>query len=222
MGWRDRLSLTRTRLRNRALRYANHGWEVTPGARLDRGRFECGRPGCPTTGCHPALEHWEQAASNDATQIAAWWRRHPHAVLLATGHGFDVLEVPAHLGLWVLGAARLHARLAGPGNSQVRGPVAVTPNGRWMFLVRPGGPLRPEFDGSLDVVRHGRGSWIPAPPTVLPEGPVRWVVAPEETRWQLPDSYVVQGMLINARNTSPRHLTTSRLPRPLPRLNRAT
>jgi hypothetical protein len=154
--------------------------------------------------------------------VAAWWRREPHAVLLATGHGFDVLEVPAHLGLWVLGAARLHTRLAGPGRSQVRGPVAVTPTGRWMFLVRPGEPLRPELDDSLDVVRHGRGSWVPAPPTVLPEGPVRWAVAPEETRWQFPDSHVVQGMLIDARNKSLRHLATARLSRPAPRLHRAT
>ncbi|SDZ04614.1 Bifunctional DNA primase/polymerase, N-terminal [Micromonospora pattaloongensis] len=221
MGWSERSPLVRARLRNRALRYADHGWEVTPGACLSRGRFVCGRPGCPTIGCHPALERWEQAATRDPRQVAAWWQRHPHAVLLATGRAFDVLDVPTHLGLWVLGAARLHARIAGSDRGRVRGPVAVTPTGRWMFLVRPGDPLRPELADSLDVVRHGRGSWVPAPPTVLPEGPVRWVVAPEETRWQLPASYAVQDMVVDARTTSPRHLMTARAPRPLPRLHRA-
>jgi hypothetical protein len=206
--------LDRSRLRHAALRYAEHGWDVTPGACLAGGRFACARPGCPTMGCHPALEQWEDTATSDHGQVLAWWRRQPHAVLLPTGRAFDVLEVPAHLGLRVLGAARLHAGVVGPGRGQVRGPVAVTPTGRWMFLVRPGDPLRPELDDSLDVVRHGPGSWIPAPPTRLPEGPVRWAASPEETRWRLPDSYAVQGMLVDA-------LGAVRLPRQTSTLRRA-
>ncbi|MEH1127489.1 bifunctional DNA primase/polymerase [Micromonospora sp. CPCC 206061] len=192
------LTLDRTRLRRAAMRYAEHGWDVTPGACFAGERFDCARPGCPTMGCHPALERWEEAASADCAQVAAWWRQQPHAVLLPTGRAFDVLEVSAHLGLRVLGAARLYAGVVGPGRGQVRGPVAVTPTGRWMFLVRPGDPLRPELDDSLVVVRHGPGSWIPAPPTRLPEGPVRWSVSPQETCWLLPDSYAVQGMLVDA------------------------
>jgi Bifunctional DNA primase/polymerase, N-terminal len=190
--------LDRSRLRHTALRYAAHGWDVTPGAYLTGDRFDCARPGCPTTGCHPALERWEEAATCDSAKIGEWWRRAPRAVLLPTGRAFDVLEVPAHLGLSVLGAARPHASVVGPGRGQVRGPVAVTPTGRWMFLVRPGDPLRPELDECLDVVRHGAGSWIPAPPSRLPEGPVRWSVSPEVTRWRLPDAYAVQAMLVDA------------------------
>src|ERR671914_357493 len=93
----------RQRLRRAALRLAAHGWPVTPGAclRADRvpaarrprtRRFDCGRPGCPTTTCHPALDGWEQAASQDRTRVADWWRYAPHSVLLATGVTFDVLE----------------------------------------------------------------------------------------------------------------------------------
>ncbi|HEY0697462.1 MAG TPA: DNA primase, partial [Micromonospora sp.] len=52
-------SLDRARLRRVAMRYAGHGWDVTPGACLARDRFVCGRAGCPTTGCHPALEDWQ-------------------------------------------------------------------------------------------------------------------------------------------------------------------
>lgn len=211
-------SLERVRLRRVAVRYAMHGWEVTPGAFLARHRFVCGRAGCPTTGCHPALEEWEGAASADPVRVAAWWRVRPHAVLLATGHTFDVLEVPAYLGQHVLEASRPHPGVTIPGHDQVRGPVALTPGGRWMFLVRPGDPLRPELDQCLYVVRHGPGSWIPAPPTRLPEGTVRWVVPPEEARWQFPDSYAVQELMVDALQAHvPAHpvaLLPGRLPAP--------
>src|SRR4051794_29219652 len=107
--------LDRLRLRRAALRYAAHGWPVTPGAWLSGHRFACGRPGCPIMTCHPALESWEDSASTDPGRVAEWWRRRPHSVLLATGWKFDALEVPAALGLRVLGAARLHGSLLGDG-----------------------------------------------------------------------------------------------------------
>ena len=78
--------------------------QVTPGACLARSRFVCGRAGCPTVGCHPALEDWEHGASADPARVATWWRDRPHGVLLPTGRAFDVLEVPAHLGRRVLDA----------------------------------------------------------------------------------------------------------------------
>lgn len=186
------------RLRRAALRYSAHGWDVTPGACLSGDRFHCHRPGCPTVGCHPALERWEEAATSDAGRIGDWWSALPHTVLLATGRAFDVLEVPAHLGLRVLGLARLHGHVLGPGRLPLGGPLAVTPTGRWMFLVKPGDRLRPELDGQLDVLHHGPGSWVPAPPTRLPEGRVRWAVTPDEVRWRLPDSYAVQALLVDA------------------------
>ena len=190
--------LDRVRLRRAALRYAAHGWPVTPGACLDVHRFDCGRPGCPIMACHPAMESWEDEASADAVRVNAWWRRRPHTVLLATGWKFDVLEVPAALGLRALGAARLHADIRGLEHEDARGPVAVTPSGRWMFLVRPGAPLRSELDSCLDVVRHGRGSWIPAAPSRMPDGPVRWATSPDRAGWRLPGSATVQAMLVDA------------------------
>jgi hypothetical protein len=220
--------LDRVRLRRIAVRYAAHGWEVTPGACLAQQRFVCGRAGCPTKGCHPALEDWEQAATTDPARIANWWQHRPHALLLATGRAFDVIEVPAYLGRHVLDAIRPDPRPTGParsvrdgrshgrGRGRSRAPVAVTPAGRWMFLVRPGDPLRPELDQCLYVVRHGLGSWIPAPPTRLPEGPVRWAVSPEETRWQLPESYAMQGLLIDALRALSPGLPSSVLPGQLP------
>jgi hypothetical protein len=203
MRWNNRpfvppAFVDRVRLRRAALRYIEHGWAVIPGACLAGSRFVCGRAGCPIMGCHPAAENWQESVSTDVARVAMWWRRRPYTVLLATGIEFDVLEVPAGLGLRALGAARLHAGVAGPERSTVRGPVAVGPTGRWMFLVRPGGVLCPELENCLDVVRHGPGSWIPAAPSRMPEGLVRWAVPPEQTLWRLPDSGAVQGMLVDA------------------------
>jgi hypothetical protein len=179
----------------------------TAGARLTGHRFACGRPDCSIMACHPALESWEDAASTDAGRVHGWWRHRAHSVLLPTGGAFDVLEVPAALGLRVLDSERTDAR----------GPVAVTAAGRWMFLVRPGVPLRSELEHRLDVVRHGRGSWIPAAPSRMPEGPVRWAVPPERTQWRLPDAETVQTLLAEAlgtapaaRPTVPRQLSTAR------------
>jgi hypothetical protein len=179
--------LARLRLRRAALRLAARGWPVTPGASLRAGRFDCGRPGCPTTTCHPALDGWEQAASRDRVRVEEWWRYAPHSLLLATGVAFDVLEVSAPLGALAVASPRWR----GP----VRGPVATVPTGRWMFLVTPGRLLLPELSGRLDVVRHARSSWVPAPPTRLVEGPVRWTVPPAEVDWRLPDGHEVQRLL---------------------------
>jgi hypothetical protein len=225
----------RVRLRRTALRYATHGWPVTPGACLAGSRFVCGRPGCTIMGCHPALEDWEHSASAEVSTVAAWWRRRPHSVLLATGVAFDVLEAPQPLALRTLAAARLRANVTGrPDHSRLdgaecgrrgahpagrrrrpdavpapaagltpagqgRGPVAVNTAGSWLFLVRPGTSLRPEL--ARNVVRHGHGSWIPAPPTRTPVGRMRWVVSPEQTQWRLPASAVVQQMLVDALGT---------------------
>lgn len=207
--------LDRVRLRRVAVRYAGRGWDVTPGACLaPRNRFVCGRAGCRTTGCHPALENWQESATADPARVATWWRVRPHAVLLATGRAFDALEVPAYLGQHLLDATRPQPGVTQPDSERARGPVAAVPGGRWMFLVRPGEPLRPELEQCRYVVLHGTGSWIPAPPTRLPEGTVRWKVPPEETRWLLPDPYRLQALLVDALYALALALPTPQLPVP--------
>jgi Bifunctional DNA primase/polymerase, N-terminal len=191
-------AIRRIRLGRAAARYAAHGWPVTPGAYRAGSRFSCGRAGCPTVSCHPVFEQWAAAASHHPATVAAWWRDTPYTVLLATGRAFDVLEVPAYLGATALDG---------------HGPVAVSPTGRWMFLVLPGQPLRPELAERLDVVRHGWGSWLPAPPTRLLEGPVRWAVPPHRTGWRLPDPYRVQQGLVEA--VSALHPAPAAQPSPL-------
>jgi hypothetical protein len=176
-------TIDRNRLRRAAVRLAAHGWDVVPGAVLVGDRFRCGETGCPTVACHPARARWEGTALRDPAAVAACWARLPHAILLATGRAFDVLEVPAVLGTSAAG-------------DEPRGPVAMTGAGRWMFLVRPGAALRRELAHRPDVVLHGEGSWVPAPPTQTLEGRVRWLVDPEEMSWELPEPRAVQARLV--------------------------
>ncbi|MBN1171845.1 MAG: bifunctional DNA primase/polymerase [Micromonosporaceae bacterium] len=178
-----------TVLARSAARYASHGWDVVPGASFTGQRFECGQLGCPTVDCHPAIDSWEVNAAHDPGTVAAWWRDAPYTVLLATGRMFDVLEVPAALGRPVL------ERLP---RGAIGGPVAVTPNHRWMFLVRPGCPLADRLAGRADVILHGRGSWVPAPPTRYPQGRVRWRLHPRLVGYRLADPLLVQSLVIAA------------------------
>lgn len=169
-------------LRRAAQRYADRGWRVVPGAFLIGDRYVCG-PLCPTVSCHPAVDHWENVASADLSDVDSWWDTMPFSVLLATGYAFDVIETPARIGI--------------PAAARTAGPIAVTPTGRWMFLVRPGESLRPELAARLDVVLHGQGSWIPAPPTRTPLGRVRWERSPAAAGWRLPDPYRTQQALLD-------------------------
>jgi hypothetical protein len=171
----------RSVLRRAALRYAEHGWQVIPGAVLINERYVCG-PLCPTIAVHPAVDQWETAASSESSDVDGWWRNAPYSVLLATGGAFDVIDVPALVGA----AALRRIRTA---------PVAVNPDGRWMFLVAPGSALRPELSAQHDVVLHGRGSWIPAPPTRTPAGKVHWEVHPGDVGWRVPESHALQQIL---------------------------
>jgi Bifunctional DNA primase/polymerase, N-terminal len=172
----------RASLRRAAVRYAGHGWPVVPGAELVGGRYVCGAL-CPTVACHPAFAGWERLASVSKSTVEGWWRAGAFSVLLATGLAFDVLELAAWPDEHVLDAART-------------GPVLRAPTGGAMFLLRTGGPLDPELAARADVVLHGAGSWIAVPPTRTPAGRLRWIVAPQQCSWRLPDPEPLQRRLL--------------------------
>lgn len=190
----------RHRLQRAAQQYADHSWPVVPGARLRGDRFACDQLGCPTVTCHPALADWQDSASLDPARIAGWWQQSNYGVLLATGHSFDVLEVAGPMG-W---------RLA----REAHGPIAVAPTVRWMFLVRAGAEFLPALAEHQSVVLHRAGSWIPAPPTPLPTGTVRWHARPSQFGWRPADPLAVQRAAV-------RLLRDDRQPRTVWQLNRA-
>jgi hypothetical protein len=170
--------LLRMRLRRAAHRFSTHGWTVTPGSYFNGERMACDRPTCWASSCHPLLP--DLSLDHDDQD---WWRERPHSVLLPTGGIFDAIEVPALLGSAVRGTI---------------GPVIILPSSRWVFLVTAGSGLRPELAHRTDIVLHAAGSWIPAPPTVLPEGQVRWYLSPSQVKWHLPEAPVAQESLLSA------------------------
>lgn len=175
-------------LRRAALRYARAGWPVVPGtfARAVAGSHACERVGCLARGVHPAVAEWATVATLDPARIARWWARVGYAIVLPTGRAFDVVEVHADFG-----AAVRHLLAGADGRSGT--PIAVTSCGRWYVLVRPGEPLRPELADR--VVLHGAGSWVPAPPSLLPTGQVRWLIPPRAVNWEPADARDVQDAL---------------------------
>lgn len=198
-----------SRARRAALRYAEHGWPVVPGAFETRaGRFDCGILGCRTIACHPALPDWQTRASTDPETLRTWWRSNPYTVLLATGHAFDILEVPFAIGRLAAGAATAAGRTA-------RGPLAVAPAGRWMFWVRPGHALLPELAEQADVVLHGPGSWVPAPPSEQTGGRVRWEIQPDVHDHRPAEPYAVQALMVAGLHTRRSRRTTARPPMPV-------
>lgn len=175
-----RQNILRIRLRHAAQSFAHKGWAVTPGGYFNGHRMACDLPTCWATSCHPLLTEWEAPI---AIPLSGWWHDKPHSVLLPTGRAFDAIEVPALVGSCVRGTG---------------GPVIITPNGHWIFLVSPGAQLRTELAERSDIVHHGAGSWVPAPPTVLPEGTVRWHLSPRQVGWHLPGAPETQKMLLDA------------------------
>ncbi|MEV0570253.1 bifunctional DNA primase/polymerase [Dactylosporangium sp. NPDC050588] len=196
-------SWERAKLRKAAVRYAEHGWHVLPGAYLvgqhagrhaRERRFDCGQPGCRTVACHPTAN----TPSRSPAAVAEWWRVHPYSVLFPTGYAFDVLEVPGALG---------RAALLGDGFVAARGPVMVArqkdQGDRWSFLVLPGHGLLPELAQQPGVVLHGQGSWVPAAPSPQFGGRVRWELSPESHGWRPAEPYAVQALMLDAIGAGP-------------------
>lgn len=174
---RDLRGLLRERLAAADREYATLGWPTVLGHRplADRWLCSCGDPACAVPGGHPASPRWQQEVTVDAEVAARRRTRHPEAnILLATGYGVDVLEVPAPAG-----AIALHEMecIAGA----LLGPVAVNAS-RYLFFLRrqPDGPHRPPNEATsasasarrreFTVLWHARESYVLVPPSMLPDG----------------------------------------------------
>jgi hypothetical protein len=184
------------------------GWDVMPGAGARRALGQAG-PGCscqnadcPAPGAHPLDPGRVIPAGTPLERaLAAWaeaWAHCPGAtVLLPTGRGFDVIEVPAAAGRCAL--LRLE-RMGLP-----LGPVALAPHGRAWFLVAPGAAAelpellyRTGWDGAaLDLRGLGPGGHITAPPSDHGgRGQVRWLRPPGlETAADPPQARLLLGTL---------------------------
>jgi hypothetical protein len=183
-----------------AVTYAeDRHWEVSPGAWLleDDGppRCSCGDLACPMPGAHPATRDWTRRASSGPGVVRRWWTENPQAsILLPTGRSFDAIDVPEVAGCLAL------ARMERMGLQL--GPVLAMPGGpgrgrRLVFLVLPGAlPKLPDMlrrlgwgPGRLDLVGHGEGGWIVAPPTRIGAlGYAQWAREPTTMNRWLPEA----------------------------------
>jgi Bifunctional DNA primase/polymerase, N-terminal len=192
-----------------AIRFAAMGWPVCAGAFVP-GRPQrsaelrscsCDRIGCPSPGAHPLSPAWQLLASADPELVARWWLATPEAnVLLVTGRVFDVLDVPAEVGMTVL--SRLD-----PSDPR-SGPVAIGAGNRAHFFVATRGApadesewwschldCEPEEVADVTGLRwHCRDSYVLAPPSRHhSSGVARWLRDP--AAYPLPDGVRVLEML---------------------------
>jgi hypothetical protein len=91
----------------------------------------CRDPGCGQIGKHPLgtlVPHGVKDATCNRARILAWWTRHPQANIgLATGHGFDVLDVDGPEG------AHAIQELAATHGLHSSGPLVRTGGGGWHY-----------------------------------------------------------------------------------------
>ncbi|MGH3326766.1 MAG: bifunctional DNA primase/polymerase [Streptomycetales bacterium] len=209
---------TRERQRNRtallsaALWYSQElDWPVAPGTRVERSGWwaacSCGDPDCPAPGGHPADEWWHYQATTRSDTIQWWWSRHPDsAIILPTGHAFDVMDVPERAGRRACAYLdRVGARV---------GPVAMSASGRCQFLVAPGSadstPAGLETLGSsraeLDLRCHGDGDYIagsPLEPMSVQAG--RWERPPLVDERLPPGERILEALVDTGRLAAPPH-----------------
>ena len=196
-----------------AVRYAALGWPVCVGAHTPSHAerpdgflrsCSCDRLGCPSPGSHPVSPAWQSVASADPDLVAHWWAATPAAnVILPTGRMFDVLDVPAGVGVSALSTME---------RTGVRpGPVAISSGGRAHFFVRSRGAPADEFEWwscHLDCLPeevadvaglrwHCRDSYVLAPPSRSATGPqARWLRDP--AAYELPDGVRLLEVLADA------------------------
>ncbi len=196
-----------------AVRYAALGWPVCPGAyppgHADRPEgfqrsCSCDRLGCPSPGSHPVSPAWQSVASDDPEVVAGWWETTPAAnVILPTGRVFDVLDVPAEVGIPALATME---------RTGVRpGPVAMSAGGRAYFFVRSRGApadenewwschldCLPEQIADVAGLRwHCRDSYVLAPPSrTTASRQARWLRDP--AAYELPDGVRLLEVLADA------------------------
>jgi Bifunctional DNA primase/polymerase, N-terminal len=193
--------------------YAAMGWPVCAGAyppgRPQRGgdarrACSCDRMGCPAPGAHPMSPAWQVEATADPATVWSCWLARPEAnIILPTGRVFDVLDVPAAVGVTAL---RLMAEAG------VRpGPVAVSAPDRALFFVRTRGApadehewwtchldCEPEAVTQVTGLRwHCRNSYVLAPPSRCgAAGTAQWLRSPGEH--PLPDGLRLLEILADA------------------------
>lgn len=189
MDWSDSWrGAFRIELRAQAIGLAWRGWPVMPGTYPASSGW-VGGDTPRTDGPSPVHADWATRVGAPAEEVAEWWNGDAYSLLVATGTALDAIEVGDDIGRRTAAVLRSNGQPV---------PIAATPTGRWLFLIEAGQALPTELAGHDDVVLHGKGSWIPLPPTAYPHGIVHWRVRPEVCGWTLPNPSVVTDAMVRA------------------------
>ena len=152
-----------------ALWYAQHGWPV----------FQL-QPGMKTP--YSGSRGFKDATTDPAT-ITHWWTRNPNANIgIATGHGFDVIDVDGPLGVrtWL----DMWDDIASLG---IIGKVSTTrPGGIHLYVPVSGRGCKAGVYPGIDY--RGAGGYVVAPPSRLIDAPGQ---TPGEYHWLTPPSTAV-------------------------------
>ncbi|QVQ50620.1 bifunctional DNA primase/polymerase [Spiractinospora alimapuensis] len=199
-----------------AMEYAQQGWPVARGAEPGTpgmGSCTCDRLGCPAPGAHPMSAAWALESTTDPSVVSRWWSMSPNAnIILPTGRVFDVIDVPANLGMLAL------AQVGRSGTPC--GPVAAIPGERYLFFVATRGAPEDENEWwtcHLDCVPetvadspglrwHCRDSYVVAPPSLLPSGvQATWIRTPQTdfASLTLPDPITILNLLADSAAPTP-------------------
>jgi hypothetical protein len=187
--------LRQARRRAAVTAYVSAGWAVAPGAWWDprAEQYRCRRVGCLATGTIHAAD-----GMTPRTELSAW-ADDPATVLLITGHGIDVVELP-------LGSTPPEAIFS---RAVVPGPVALWASVRPRLLLfaatTGGGPLPDRLPPGLPegALLHGAGSYVPLPPSRVRTGDVVWMRPPQTLDWHLPQLGEVVDLLARRLGTGP-------------------
>jgi len=142
-------------------------------------------------------------ATTDPDLVTRWWLAMPDAnVVLPTGRVFDVLDVPAGVGVTAL--SRMERSGVRPG------PVAISAGNRaYFFVLTRGAPVdesewwschldcEPEEMADVSGLRwHCRDSYVLAPPSRNAGAMARWLRHPAS--FELPDGLRLLEVLADA------------------------
>jgi hypothetical protein len=188
------VSRPRRQLRDAAISYASRGIPVLPQHHplphrtslhpvtgdsqpaVEKAGCSCRDLDCGQVGKHPLgslVPHGVKDATCNRARVLAWWTRHPQANIgLATGHGFDVLDVDGPAG------ARAIEELAAAHGLQSSGPLVRTGGGGWHYYLAPTGLGNASPAGLEHVDWRGRGGYVVAPPSRHASGQAyQWVTS---------------------------------------------
>jgi hypothetical protein len=153
------------------------GWPIAPGAWWDPRveQYRCRRVGCLTSGTIHAADGMTPRTDPSA------WSQDPSTILLITGHGIDVVELP-------LGSTPPEAIFS---RALIPGPVALWASVRPRLLLFAGttsGPVPDRLPDGLPegALLHSGGSYVPLPPSRVRTGDVVWMRPPQSLGWELP------------------------------------